>query len=178
MWLLATAAGRTPLPGRANFGIAELRNPSVIELTYWTRPEYCRAQSDRSGAIGEPEQGQHDIARPSAPGDVDLIAAARSEACSWHGPARSCRSDHAHTNAPQPWDCLGLLILRDRSEILTHSLKCGWRAAQASMAHDMPRSSCCPGGQIWTVPVSRISVSRFASCSKARRLIGPSTSRT
>jgi len=31
--------------------------------------------------------------------------------------------------------------LRASSVIWTHPLKCGWRAARASMAHDRPRSS-------------------------------------
>ena len=28
--------------------------------------------------------------------------------------------------------------------------RCGWRAAQASIAQEMPRSSCLPAGQVYT----------------------------
>jgi hypothetical protein len=33
-------------------------------------------------------------------------------------------------------------------ECLIHESKCGCRAAHASIAQEMPRSSCCPGGQV------------------------------
>ena len=46
------------------------------------------------------------------------------------------------------------------------------------LAHDIPRSSCCPDGHVYTVPLSRNSVSSPVSCSKARRIIGLSTNRT
>ena len=49
--------------------------------------------------------------------------------------------------------------------VLTHEPKCGWRAAHVSMAQDIPRSSCCPGRQLYTIPLSRISVSSLVSCS-------------
>ena len=52
-----------------------------------------------------------------------------------------------------------------RAVIWTHDLKCGCRAAHTSMAHDIPRSSCCPGGHLYRVPLSRISVSSAISCS-------------
>jgi hypothetical protein len=42
----------------------------------------------------------------------------------------------------------GVRGLRAVSVIWTHPLKYGCRAAQTSIAHDMPRSSCCPGGQV------------------------------
>ena len=42
----------------------------------------------------------------------------------------------------------GLRIIRDCSEILTHSHKCGCGAAHVNIAHDMPRSSCCADGQL------------------------------
>jgi DDE family transposase len=35
--------------------------------------------------------------------------------------------------------------LRADKAMLTHELKCGCRAAHASMTHEIPRSSCCPG---------------------------------
>jgi hypothetical protein len=38
--------------------------------------------------------------------------------------------------------------LRADSMVRTQQRKSGWRAAHASMAHDMPRSSCWPGGQL------------------------------
>ena len=42
----------------------------------------------------------------------------------------------------------GMLGLGAGMAMSTHDLKCGWRAAHASMAQDMPRSSCWPGGQL------------------------------
>jgi len=61
----------------------------------------------------------------------------------------SAPSDHGHVNAPQPnAGFFGLRMIRDLSQVRNHSLKCGWRAAQASMAREMPRSSCWPVGHI------------------------------
>ena len=41
----------------------------------------------------------------------------------------------------------GYVKARGRRTFATQYSKCGCRAAQASMAQDMPRSSCRPGGQ-------------------------------
>ena len=41
----------------------------------------------------------------------------------------------------------GLRMVRDFSKIPNQSRRCGCRAAQASMAQEMPRSSCRPDGQ-------------------------------
>ena len=61
---------------------------------------------------------------------------------------RDDKRHHAQVHAAQFTGGFGLRILRDCSEILTHSRKCGCRAAHASIAHEMPRSSCCPDGQL------------------------------
>ena len=168
MWVRATARPVEHPCRVVQFGIAGFRRPPGLFIAPGSN--VSRGPSDRSGAIGEPEQGSMTLPA-HAPGDVELIAGARSEACSRHGPARSRASDHAHTNAPQPWDCLGLRMTRDLSEILTHSERCGWRAAQASMAHDMPRSSCCPAG---TYRRSRSRASRFQGSQAVQKRDGSS----
>ena len=61
---------------------------------------------------------------------------------------RDDKTHNAHVHTSQLTLGLGLRIMRDCSEILTHSRKRGCRAAHASMAHEMARSSCCPGGQV------------------------------
>ena len=39
----------------------------------------------------------------------------------------------------------GLRGRRASRPVRTQASRCGWRAAHASMAQEMPRSSCCPG---------------------------------
>jgi hypothetical protein len=139
------------------FAIAGFETPTVIELTYW--PGSNIAPDRRTGREREPAPRRHKIARPVPWGAGEFIGRAQGLKDSAHPIARlpilklACpvwgrASNHAHVNAPQPWDCLGLRMMRDLSKFLNHTERCGWRAAQASIAHDIPRSSCCPGGHV------------------------------
>ena len=90
------------------------------------------------------------VSEVSVPAALPLFATATQWTCD-NADHQICliwsRIKYAYTIAPQPWDCLGLRMMRDLSKILTRSERCGCRAAQASM-DDIPRSSCCPGGQV------------------------------
>ena len=53
--------------------------------------------------------------------------------------------------------------------MFTHELKCGWRAAHASVAHDMPRPSRCPAGNCKRSRSRTLSLPQAASLSRHSR---------
>ena len=151
MWVRATDGPSNTLVASPNLGVLGFETRTVINLANWTGLECYRGPSDRSGAIREPTHGREGNARPLRQETLEFIGREqgfKDSADHSYLPNFAAASNHAHTNAPQPWDCLGLRLIRDCSEVLTHSERCGWHAAQASMAHDMPRSSCCPDGHV------------------------------
>ena len=116
------------------------------------RATNCEARRDRRGAAAPTGQVYASVrsitAGARSPGHSLMHMPRHVGFCRCLPLSMHYQGINAHVHAAQLTGGFRLRIMRDRSEILTHSGKCGCRAAHASMAHEMARSSCCPGGHV------------------------------
>lgn len=96
-----------------------------------------RGKSDRNGSRNDNSKGQV-LRRTTIRARAMRHSAWRA---TWGG---GTTAHNRHVQACQLIFCRGRRGRRADTMVPTHELKCGCRAAQASMAHEMPRSSCCP----------------------------------
>ena len=151
-------AGRHPCRAE-QFAIAGARSPSCYRANLWSRAQKKVGSNKRILTRGRLHENCTPIPRGA---DVEFAGRERdrkdtppqfarfaSLEAPGIAPRGSAPSDHGHVNAFQPnAGFFGLWMIRDLSQIRTHSVKCGWRAAQPSMAREMPRSSCWPVGHV------------------------------